>query len=364
MKEKITSRQLAILSSLLIFANKLLVLPSILYEKSKADGFFAISISLALEMLLLVMFLKVKKTYPDISFYDLIKQKMGVATAKIFYSLITIYFFFKILLLFNVTFMYLHIQVYLDATYYLFMFAFLFVMNTSALRGLRAIARGCEFVFSFLIIGLIFCIFLSFFNFKSFPLFFETGLGNILSSAWHTSCCCGDALVLFVIMDRVDYKPDLRKKLLSYSGFSIGIVLAVFFMFYSIFGATSFIHNNALSDIITFSFRFLDLGRLDLVAIILNMFLSFLQLSIYGYMLVNCFIKIFPKITPTYTVVVYNIVFVVLLASATINYVTVIFLAQEVVSLAAPFIHFLIPLLLLGFALMEGKGRAKHEKTS
>lgn len=364
MKEKITSRQLAILSSLLIFANKLLVLPSILYEKSRADGFFAITISLSLEMFLLVMFLKIKKTYPDLSFYDLIKQKMGVATAKIFYALITIYFFFKILLLFNVTFMYLHIQVYLDATYYLFMFAFLFVMNTSALRGLRAISRGCEFVFSSLIIGLIFCIFLSFFNFKSFPLFFETGIGNILSSAWHTSCCCGDVLVLFVIMDRVDYKPDLRKKLLSYSGLSVAIVLSVFFMFYSIFGSTSFIHNNALSDIITFSFRFLDLGRLDLIAIILNMFLSFLQLSIYGYMLVNCFINIFPKITPVYTVVVYNIVFIVLLASAVINYVTVIFLAQEVVSLAAPFIHFVIPLLLFGFAMIENKRWVKNEKTS
>lgn len=364
MKEKISSRQAAIISSLLIFANKLLVLPSILYEKSKADGFFAIAISLALEMLLLIMFLKVKKTYPDLSFYDLIKQKMGVATAKIFYALITFYFFFKIMLLFNVTFMYLHIQVYLDATYYLFMFAFLFVMNTSALRGLRAIARGCEFVFSFLIIGLIFCIFLSIFNFKSFPLFFETGFGNILSSAWHTSCCCGDALVLFVIMDKIDYKADLPKKLLSYSGFSVGIVLTVFFMFYSIFGATSFIHNNALSDIITFSFRFLDLGRLDLVAIILNMFLSFLQLSIYGYMLVECFLRLFPKITPVYTVVFYNVIFIVLMVSAVVNYVTVITLAQGVVSVAAPFIHFLIPLLVLGFALAENKRRVSDEKTS
>lgn len=363
MKEKISTRQAAIISSLLIFANKLLVLPSILYEKSRADGFFAISISLALEMILLIMFLKVKQAYPNSTFYGLIKQKLGTIVAKIFYIFITLYFFFKTMLLFNVTFMYLHIQVYLDATYYLFMFAFLFVMNTSVLRGLRPIARGCEFMFSFIIIGLILCIFLSIFNYKSFPLFFDTGFGNIISSAWHTSCCCGDALVLFVIMDRIEYKPDLSKKLLSYSGFSIGIVLTIFFMFYSIFGATSFIHNNALSDIITFSFRFLDLGRLDLVAIILNMFLSFLQLSIYGYMLVNCFIQIFPKITPVYTVVFYNIVFIVLMVSAVVNYVTVIFLAEEVVSLVSPFLHLLIPTILFFFAIIENKRQVQDEKT-
>ncbi len=355
MKATISTRQTAIISSLLIFANKLLVLPSLLYERSKADGFFAVLILLALEMLLLYMFLKVKNAYPNLSFYELIKQKLGVVFAKFFYVLLIVYFFFKVMLLFNVTFMYLHIQVYLDATYYLFMFAFLFVMTTSALRGLRPLARGAEFVFSFIVASLLFCLFLSFFNFRSFPIFFEQKFGNVLNSSWHTACCCGDVLVLFVIMDKIELRKGFNKKVLIYSGLSCLLVLLVFFMFYSIFGVTSFVHNNALSDIITFSYRFLDLGRLDLVAIIVNMFLSFLQLSIYAYMLMVCFKQIFPKITDVYIVTFYNLVFIVIMISAAINYVTVIYLAENVFSLAAPFIHFIVPAILFVCALRKSK---------
>ena len=90
MKETISTRQTAIISALLIFANKLLVLPSLLYERSKADGFFAILILLALEMLLLFMFLKVKNAYPNLSFYELIKQKLGVVFAKFFFVLLIV----------------------------------------------------------------------------------------------------------------------------------------------------------------------------------------------------------------------------------------------------------------------------------
>ena len=142
MIKTISVRQTAIIISILLFANKILVLPSLLYEVSKADGFFIILFLLSLEFLILLMFLRLKSLYPSTSFYDILKLKLGTFLAKFFYILLAIYFFYKIMLLFNICYMYFHVQVYIDASYYIFIFAFLVIINSSVLRGIRPIARS------------------------------------------------------------------------------------------------------------------------------------------------------------------------------------------------------------------------------
>ena len=350
MNQTISARQTAILASILLFANKILVLPSLLYEISSADGFFIFITLLATEFIILFIFFKIKTIFPRENFYQIIKQYFGIITAKLFYFLLILYFFFKILLIFNISYIYFHIQVYIDAAYYLFLFCFLVIMTTCVFRGIRPLARGAEFFYFLIISCLIFIILLSFANYDRFPLFFDSNPANYFKGVFNNLFCFGDMLVLFVIMDRVQFKRKDKIMFLRYVFTSAIILLLIYFMFYSIFGQTSFINKNAISDIITFSYRFIDLGRLDIIAIITVMFLSFLQLSVYFFAFCQCFMSLFSKLSLTYTVCVFDLAFVAVVASSIVNYLAAINLGTTVMCYFALVLHFVLPILVLCFA--------------
>ena len=357
MTKQVSSRQTGIIASLILFANKILVLPSLFYEKSQADGLFMVAILLAFELLILYLFLKVKEAYPDQSFYSIIQEKMGTFVAKAFYIILMLYFFYKIMLLFNIIYMYLKVQVYIDASYYIFIFAFLVIMNTSVLRGIRPIARGCEFFYVFIMASLVFCLLLSIANFDKLPIFFDSSLKAFFDGIFRHSFCFGDLLLLFIIMDKLEVKKKDHKRIFAYISFSVVITLLIYFMFYCIFGVTSFVHKNAVSDIMTFSYRFIDLGRLDLVAIITIMFLAFFQLSLYAYVFSECFTKVFSKLSFTYSVVVFDILFVGVVISSLINYLVAIKIGQEFICYLAILLHLILPLIVFFFAKNKQKRR-------
>lgn len=344
MIKTISVRQTAIIISILLFANKILVLPSLLYEVSKADGFFIILFLLSLEFLILLMFLRLKSLYPSTSFYDILKLKLGTFLAKFFYILLAIYFFYKIMLLFNICYMYFHVQVYIDASYYIFIFAFLVIINSSVLRGIRPIARSIEFFYGFILFCLIFCIALSIANFDKFPIFFDSKLVNFFDGSFRHLFCFGDMLILLVLIDKVDSNNLLKSKSILYFFTSAVIILSVYFMFYSIFDYTAFLHKNAISDIITFSYRFIDLGRLDIIAVIIIMFLAFFQLCLYAYAFIECFIKIFSKLSVVYSMVVYDLLFIFIVFTSLIDYLVAIKIGVSIIPYLSIFLYFLLPL--------------------
>lgn len=356
----ISARQTGVMASLLLFANKLLVLPSLLYEKVRFDGFFVILILLAMEEILLGLFLRLKKLCPSQSFYDIIKAHLGAIFAKIFFVLIALYFFYKIMLLFNICYMYFHMQVYLDASYFIFIVVVMLVVTSSVLRGIRPIARGCEFFYTFIIASLIFCLALSLANFKNFPLFFDSNPNNFFPSIYKHLFCFGDMLIFFVIMDKCDIKKGEEKKILGFFSVSALIIALVYFMFYSAFGNTSFIYKNAISDLITFSYRFIDLGRMDIIAITAVMFLSLLQLSIYAYAFCECFMKIFSKLSVVYSICFFNIAFFGVVITSVVNYLVAVDIGTNFMTYLCLILQILLPILIT--ILCER--RAKHEKIS
>ncbi len=347
MNQTLSARQTGVIASLLLLANKLLVLPSLLFESSKADGVFIVMFLLALELGLVALFVKLKQTCPNQSLYQIIQEKMGTFFAKLFYILLILYFFYKIMLIFNISYMYFHVQVYLDASYYIFIFIFLLIMNSCCLRGLRPLARGCEFMYIFLIGALVFCLFLSIANFNKFPLFFDSPIKNFFTGSFKYFFCFGDSLVLFVLMDRITLDKATKKSLFCHFAISSVIITVLYFMFYSAFGSTSFMYKNAVSDIITFSYRFIDLGRLDIISITTIMFISLLQLSLYCYALLQCFMKVFSRLSKTYSVVVFDIVFLSIVVSSMLNYLVAIELGKNVMVYFAILLQIFFPVLLL-----------------
>ena len=90
----ISARQTGIIVFLTILANKILVLPSILYKNSKADSIFVMLALFFIEFLILLVFLKLKKNYPNQTFLSILQKKLGKIIAK------TIIFFFFVFFLF------------------------------------------------------------------------------------------------------------------------------------------------------------------------------------------------------------------------------------------------------------------------
>ncbi len=359
MKQTISTRQCGIIMSLLLFANKILVLPSLLYENSKADGLFILLLLLAIEFGILMMFLKIKKVYPLLSFYDIITLHFGKIVAKIVYFLLFLYFFFKIMLIFNISYMYFHVQVYIDASYYIFIFIFMLAMTTSVLRGIRPLARGCEFFYLFIISCLIFSLFLSVANYKTFPLFIDSPPKNFAAGVFKYLFCFGDMMVIFVIMDKMEIEKNMVKKMIGFFCTSAVIILILCFMFYAAFGRTSFLYKNAISDIITFSYRFIDLGRLDIISILTVMFLSVLQLSLYCYALTECFMKVFSKLSRVYSIAVFDIAFFCIVVSSVVNYLEVVRIGESAVNYLAIFLQIVVPLIIFFISL---KKRGKEDE--
>ena len=67
----ISARQTGIIVFLTILANKILVLPSILYKSSDADSIFVMLTLFLIEFLILLVFLKLKKNYPNQTFLNI-----------------------------------------------------------------------------------------------------------------------------------------------------------------------------------------------------------------------------------------------------------------------------------------------------
>ncbi len=355
----ISSRQTAVLASVMLFANKILVLPSLLYEYAKADSIFIMLLLLLAELGLLFIFFRLKRRFPDLSFYQIIKQKMGVFMAKSLYILIAIYIFYKILLVYNVSYVYFRVQVYLDASFYIFVLVFLLVCNSSVMRGLRPLVRGMEFFYYFLITCFVFCLLLSVANFNKFPLFFDAPAGEFFLGGFKHLFCFGDVLILFLLMDRIkiENKKD-EKQILTYTLIVMALILILYIMFYSIFNHTSFVHKNAISDIITFSYRFTNIGRLDMVAIVLVMFLSLFQISVALYVFCDCFNKIFPSLGKIYGVITFDLIFLGFVLLSVFDFLQVTALGVLVVPYFALVLQYILPIVCLFFTI-----GGKHEKS-
>ena len=98
--------QTGILIFFLLFANKILILPSLLFNNAKFEGLITPIVLFILELLLLVIFYKLKKRFPHERFFDVLKNHFGKIVTCIVFFLVGIYFLGKMILLYNVTYIF------------------------------------------------------------------------------------------------------------------------------------------------------------------------------------------------------------------------------------------------------------------
>lgn len=314
MKETITTRQTAIMASILIFANKILALPSLLFEYAKGDALLIFLMMFAIDIGVLFIFFALKNKYRDKSFFSLLSEKLTRPVAIIIYLALLVYFFLEMMVNFNVTGIYFKTEIYHNDEQIIFIVLTLAIFAVTAAGGFRGLGRTVEFFYYPIIFGACLCLIISFFNFSEPLVLFDSTPKGFFMGAYKHIFSFGDCLILFLLMDKIQYDEKSKKNILCYVLITMGIILFGVFMFLSIFQNTAFLHSSAISDIILLSPEIFSIGRLDIIAVTTVMFLTLCQISIYGFVISDLIKHIIPKLSMKVCIFIVVVVFLLLYA--------------------------------------------------
>ena len=141
-----------------------------------------------------------------------------------------------------------------------------------------------------------------------FPMF-KDGFIPLFTSGYKHLSWFGSSTFLIVLFGKIDFSNQRKKTMTIYIIFSILLVQLLYFMFYGLFDSTSPTHTFAISDISQFSSSKSIIDELSWLVVSLWVVTQSIQISLYGYCLVQTLMFLFhikSKITVVTIVAVYN----------------------------------------------------------
>lgn len=360
MKKNISMRQTGILLLFSIFTTKLLLLPALMFKDVKADAIFVIALLFGLELLSLPILFKLKSKFPNSSFHDILKKYLSVFVAKIIIAILMFFLLIKAILTFSIVYVYFKQQIYQDEFVWIALVACIAVITHAVLTGLRPMSRTMELLFGIVIAGFIFCLLISLFTPISTPTFFVSSAKDVFNSIYKYAFTFGDFAFLFLIIDKIDYKKNEEKRVYFYAIFAMVLVIILFFLFYSKYQVTAFMHNNALADLLVFSVKFNAIGRLDIVAMITIMMISLFEIELMCYVFCDGFTSIFPLLNEKYAIVVFDVLFLLLYYFFIGKYETVVSSAVAWLPIVGIIVGYVLPLICFIITIVR---RRENEKS-
>lgn len=360
-EKSINAWQTGILLFFMFFANKILVLPSLLFSEAKFEGIFAVVFLFLLEFGLLILFYKLKVKYPSIKFYEMVKNYFGKITTKIVFFLVAVYFLGKIILLYNVTYIFFSNLIYRESNNFLFLACFLPVINHLAICGIRTIGRTAQIFFPAVVIVLIFSIAVGVFGIEGGVVVEQAKFVNIVFASLKHLSSFGDVIILFLFMDKIEIKKGEWKIVFSLSGASMISVLAVVLVFFLSYTYTSFLHPFAFFEILSFVKEYYGgLGRIDIISMVFIILLTYFQLAVYLKVFFVCFDGLFPKLDRVYSVLTFNFIFILITTFAVINLSKIILYGESYLPYLSIISFVIVPLCVI-VALFGKKNKEKKE---
>lgn len=363
MTNNLTSKQAALLCSVIIFSSKLLLLPSLFYEANKFGAILSLVILLLFELALLFLLLKVKEKYKNISFYELFSKRIGVVLTKIIYFILFAFFLFKVVYILQESYVFLRQSLYTDAPIIVYLICILPIISALAYKGLKALGRTLEIFYLAILAFIVFCLFSWIINVTNFTftILSNNGINGLINGIFNYSFWFGDFIFLFFLIDKFKLEKNGKKHIYSYSIASMVILLLLFFSYFFMYQSTSASHNSALLDLIQFSTNFGTLGKFDIVPIMAIMFIIYFQMSLFLFCAKESISKVIPFGHKAQPFIVLNLL---LILSSFLFYNNsnnlIIFYGSHIISLSI-FVNYLIPILFFIF-LINYKVPKKKEK--
>ena len=328
--DKVSAWQTGILLFVVLFANKILVLPSLVYQKTNWFVFFVFGCLFMLELLLVCLFLHLKKQRPNESFFDIIKERFGRISLVIFCVVVILFFFAKCVLLYNIVHMFLRSVMYRKGADILFLICFLPVSNFLAFSGVKALGRTAQIFFPFIVIVLVCCVIIGSLAVKGGIIFSGIDFGTFVKGLLRYVGPFGDSLFLFVFMDKVKIEQGQFKVIVSFAILSAIFVVLICIIFVLTYSYTAFLHPFAIFEMLSFVKEYEGLGRLDVIPVVVVMFLTFFQLAIYLKSIFLTTEKLFFKCREKYSIFIYNLAFVLVVETIVTNLSGTIWCAENI----------------------------------
>ncbi len=362
MTKYISARQAGIIAFLCILANKFLLLPSYMFKDNKSDSIFVMILLFALDFAMLPILLKLKKEFPEEKLFDILSKKITKPVTILFYMIFGVYFLFKTLIIVDVVYVYLKQQVYQEDFLAIAIMSIIPVVSHAAVKGIKTISRTAEFFLLLVIIGFVTCLGFSLFTTLNMPVLFTTPAKVFFSSIYKYTFSFGDFLVLYLIIDKIKIKKGEEKKLYKFSLSAMVLILSLFVLYYAKYEVTSFMHNDALSDILVFSVRFNAIGRLDIISMLTIMFIALFEVEIFCFAFCDCVENVFPLLSKPFIVAIFDISSLLCYFILIQKYERIVSLFSSWLSYVGIFINYVFPIICLTIALIAYFSRKKYEK--
>lgn len=346
MKDTISTRQTSMLCIIMLFALKLLSLPSILYDGIQTDALVILFVYLVLDFLVLCGILFLKRKFPNKSFIEILSYFFGTILSKIIIFFALVFFCAKLLFLVLETYSFLRGALFEEAKLYFFLICLLPVINSLVTSKFRSMARTIEFFFIFIAIGLVICIALSVGQIDENLLkpIFDNSFKEMSSSFFKHTMWFGDFIFLFFVIDKIDRKVNYKKIVVS-NLVAMVVLICFFYFYYRLYQNTSMLHLTAIVDLIQFSTKIANVGKIDIIPILVQAFVVYFQGTIFLKASKNILDSYWQKTTFNLLIINAVIVAVCYVYITNINDYTFIF--NNYLSYLGVFISYLIPLIML-----------------
>ena len=291
--KSLTVGQMCTLIAIGIISNKLLVLPSVLYEEAGQDAIFAILIKFGIAFVFICLLMWVLMKNPDKNLRELVSSVIGDVGYRILAVLIFILYLFKNFSLFMESELFLGSTMYDEYNRLVFFIPTIFVTGYIAYKGLQTLGRTCEALCGIIFFGLLITFLFSIANLdvsNILPLGTRP-FGDILGALNTSFTWFGNYFVILFCLGDVKVTKNMFKKVITTASLATILVLMFFFIYYASFEYTSGLHKFAISDITQFSPQIASFTKVDWFTVIVWMITIVLQCAVQVYIMQRVFVE-------------------------------------------------------------------------
>lgn len=318
MTKKITGMQCALILCITTIGLNFLVFPALFAKYAFSDVYFSVAIGLAIDFLFCVLVLSIMKHNPNVTLQQLISRVFGSVVAKILIFLLAVHLFCKGILIIKEIHNYFNETLFDDINWFVYVVPLLILIGYMTLKDFRVFGRTIQFFVWLIALALVVSVVIpaSQSDFSNLLPFFEKGVTGVFEGLFRCSFTFGDYLILFLLMGKVEFKPNTSKTVLTWLVVTDIFVVGFYVVFSAVFGDTGLNHSLALSELLLYTSINTLNGSINWLNILFWLIILFLQVGIVmlssAKLIGECF-NIKSKIITMFIIVVGVLVSVALL---------------------------------------------------
>ena len=273
MRYQLNKHQAGILTAAMLASLKLLSLPSLFYDYSKASALIIFSILLIFDVFCIWLVFTLKERNNNFNFFKFLEKHLGKILSKIVILLLLFYFVAKISYLLLESFYYIKGFADEDVSMIEVLIVFLPIVATMAHNGLKSIGRTAELFFWAAVIGIVSSLFIAF-----LPQFLNSMVPTSFSAPFFKlSFFCGDFLPLLLVIDRVKPETGLKGFCMFHAVLTSSALFLMYLIYYMFYNITAPLHQNAIGDIILFTKGLDYTTSINMIAYVTYLLIMFVQ---------------------------------------------------------------------------------------